>query len=183
MSETLDLFSPGPVRPVADVVVADAVISECGRYRYRLDRTWATGPRICWVMLNPSTADADADDPTIRKITGYSRRWGFGSLVVVNLWAWRSTDPKALPFDKHDVVGPDANAYIREALDDSNAVVCGWGCSVHKRHRARRESAVLGMIRAARHVPKALALTADGSPTHPLYQRNDAELVEMEVRP
>lgn len=163
--EMLDLFTP----------VGSAVISDCARYRYRLDRTWARGPVVAWVMCNPSTADATIDDPTIRKIMGYSKRWGFGSLTVVNLWAWRSPDPSSLPFTDAaiDVVGPDCNAYLRTAVEDAGMVVCGWGSSVHRRYRDPRAEQVKGIIHLARHVPRALKINADGSPAHPLYMRGD----------
>ena len=75
------------------MTVGAAGISECGCYRYWLTRTW--NPRratLCWVLLNPSTADADRDDPTIRRCQGFARSWGYGGIVVVNLFAYRATD-------------------------------------------------------------------------------------------
>lgn len=74
-----------------------AEFSGCGRYRYSLRRRWADGgPPACWIMLNPSTADAEKDAPTIRRCIGFSKAWGHNALVVVNLFALRSTDPTAL---------------------------------------------------------------------------------------
>jgi hypothetical protein len=73
-----------------------ATLSDCGRYRYRLWRRWADGPTVLFVMLNPSTADADVDDPTIRRCIGFARSWGAGALEVVNLYAWRATQPAEL---------------------------------------------------------------------------------------
>jgi hypothetical protein len=77
-------------------VISSAVISECGVYRYHLQRIWGDGPRFCWIMLNPSTADADQDDPTIRRVIGFSKSWGAGGIDVVNLFALRATNPVAL---------------------------------------------------------------------------------------
>jgi hypothetical protein len=75
-----------------DLSLAD--LDAGGTYRYRLTKTWdRSQPQVTWVMLNPSTATADTDDPTIRRVVGFSRRWGFGSAVVVNLFALRATQP------------------------------------------------------------------------------------------
>lgn len=79
------------------LVRRSAVVSDCGRYRYRLDRIWDTAlPAVTFIMLNPSTADASNDDATIRRLAGtngFARRWGCGALIVVNLYAWRATTP------------------------------------------------------------------------------------------
>lgn len=156
-----------------------AVISDCGRYRYRLDRLFGEGGRVCWVMLNPSTADATETDPTLTKCIGFSQRWGFGSLVVVNLYAWRSTDPKLLPREPDIAVGPKADKHIDAALRESALVVCGWGNSVPTKRRAPRERHVMGLIRAAGHTPRALRFTNDGAPWHPLYLPGDSVPVDF----
>jgi hypothetical protein len=83
-----------------------ALLSECGQYRYRLWRLWdALAPVMVWVLLNPSTADADTDDPTVRKCVGFARAHRYGGVVLVNLFAWRATDPKQLRI-VNDPVGP-----------------------------------------------------------------------------
>ena len=87
-----DLFpqsAPGLLR-TADV-------SACGDYRWSLGRRWAEGPCLAWLMLNPSRADAEGDDPTLMRVTAFSRRWGYGSLRVVNLYPFRSPHPRAVP--------------------------------------------------------------------------------------
>ncbi len=96
-------------------MTGSAVLSECARYRYRLDRAWERDDHglgtVTWVMLNPSTADADVDDPTIRRCIGFSKAWGYNALTVVNLFAWRATSPRDL-CAVEDPVGPDNEAHL-----------------------------------------------------------------------
>lgn len=146
-----------------------AVLSACERYRYLLGREWAGGlglPTATFVMLNPSTADAMHDDPTIRRCIGYAQAWGCGALKVVNLYAWRATDPREL-WLADDPVGPDNDAHLytaaKIAADSGGPLVGAWGANA----RADRIAAVLdlpGMDRIT-----ALATTKAGQPRHPLY--------------
>ncbi len=107
----------------------DAIVSACGRYRYSLTRVWNPAlPRIYFVMLNPSTADATQDDPTIRKCRGFASRAGAGSLKVVNLYALRSTDPNALLAAAwEDRIGPENDWHMRGAMNRAGRVVFAWG--------------------------------------------------------
>lgn len=156
-----------------------AILSPDLKYRYLLGRQWnaTTAPRllpkvVLWVMLNPSTADAEQDDPTIRRCISFSQMWGFDALAVVNLYALRSTNPSALK--RHpDPVGPENNKIIRSALERADMVLCAWGAPQMK--YLERERRVLQMIREGGHAPRALGLTANGSPTHPLYIRADTQ--------
>lgn len=132
-----------------------------GPYRYELRRRWAAGPQVAWVMLNPSTADADANDATIRRCVAFSRSWGYGALVVVNLFALRSTDPTALK-TAVDPVGPGNDAYILAADDESEVTVAAWGAHGALFGRGRE-------VRLALRDPHVLALTKSGEPRHPLY--------------
>src|SRR5690606_3926387 len=141
----------------------------------RLDRAWdTTKHKVCWIMLNPSTADAEDDDPTLRRVIAYSQRWGFGSLVVVNLYAYRATEPNDLPKGE-EAIGPGADVHIARSLSESNRVICGWGRSVPKAIRRERETAVMRMIDESGNVPEALGFTRCGAPKHPLYLRADIE--------
>ena len=142
-----------------------AVISSDGLYRYRLDRRWGYGARVVWIMLNPSTADAEQDDASIRRITGFSRGWGFSALTVVNLYGWRATDPTDL-WSAADPVGPDNDRHIAEVCATSH-VIAAWGANA----RPDRISAVLAL--PAMDGLKALAVTKTGQPRHPLYLRGD----------
>lgn len=160
MADQLPMFDLGPPPPAASADVEDA-------YRYRLMRRWgAPEPRVCWVMLNPSTADASADDPTIRRCVDFSASWGYGALEVVNLFALRSTDPRTLAHTE-DPVGPRNDASILAAATlEQTLVVCAWGAGGGLRDR---DQAVLAMLRSHGVRLHYLALTKGGQPGHPLY--------------
>lgn len=156
---------------------SDAVISPCGKYRYSLSRTWDEELRpACFIMLNPSTADADKDDPTIRRCVGFAKSWGCGGIVVVNLFAWRATDPAYLVgLRLAEASGPENERHIREAVIACKPVVAAWGA---RGVQFKRDEAVLNLIRSAGLPwPECLGVTKDQHPRHPLYVRADAALV------
>jgi hypothetical protein len=156
---------------------AGAVISDDGRYRYRLWRYWADGGPLLWVMLNPSTADGTADDPTIRTCIGFAKRWGFPGIEVVNLFALRATDPAALLTDL-DPIGTLNDCHIDDARNLAVMSVAAWGS-----HRAAR-----GMTRKVLHYwpgpLMCLGLTKGGDPKHPLYApyMDRQRLIELTAR-
>lgn len=134
------------------------------KYRYRLNRTWdESRPPVCWVMLNPSTADAETDDPTIRRCMGFARDWGHGGIVVVNLFAWRATDPRKLCM-AGDPVGPENDRHIIDACA-GELVVVAWGTNAP----AARASEVLRLIKDNALMIRHLGKTKGGHPRHPLY--------------
>jgi hypothetical protein len=139
-----------------------AVTSPCGKYRYRLTRTWdgRTLPLV-WIMLNPSTADAEIDDPTIRRCVSFSKREGAGGLEVLNLFAFRATDPKALRTEA-DPIGPDNDEWIREVLHPHSRVVAAWG--EHGKYLGRGGAVMRDLVAAGLHV-----LCLGEKPRHPLY--------------
>lgn len=145
-------------------------------YRYTLRRSVAmTGTGRCaFIMLNPSTADAEHDDPTIRRCMGFARAWGFAELVVGNLFAFRSTDPAALAAAA-DPVGPMNDGALIEIAATSERVVCAWGNNGTLNNRAADVRRLLyrmtfdGMV--------ALEITGADQPKHPLYVRADIEPV------
>ena len=147
-----------------------AIISDCGQYRYRLTRSLpsllAWKATVCFIMLNPSTADANVDDPTIRRCMGFATDWGYAELVVVNLFAYRATDPKELG-RVADPVGPDNVAYVRAAICEADRVVCAWGAIPKARMPEARRVAFM-MARYNIH-GTCLGKTKDGHPRHPLY--------------
>lgn len=142
-----------------------ADISECGKYRYSLSRIWDESLNtIFFVMLNPSTADASEDDPTIRRCIGFAKLLGFGSLTVNNLFAYRSTDPKNLR-TAISPIGPENDKTIL-ALQPSSTVICAWGAYGGL---FRRDQSVIRLLKTCGVEPKVLKLTAAGHPCHPLY--------------
>lgn len=156
-----------------------AVISDCGAYRFSLGRTLSeTGPTACFIMLNPSTADAAKNDPTIRKCIGFATRWGCSSLLAVNLFAIRSTDPMGIR-RSGDPIGPDNDSWIvssvKQAQSTSGPVVAAWGNhgGVHG-----RGPAVARMLIDAGVDLRCLGTTRDGHPLHPLHLAYATQLVK-----
>ena len=151
-----------------------AMISACGRYRYRLTRTWKNCEQVLGVvMLNPSTADGEQDDPTIRKVVGFADRWGFGGIVIANLFAWRATDPKALR-GVIDPVGPENDLRIAEVAVQSHQIVAGWGALNGPPWLRGRADRVLRAITETHRVDVyAFRITSKGMPEHPLYLPGD----------
>ena len=146
-----------------------AVLSPTGLYRYSLTRSWSQVEltRVLWVMLNPSTADAELDDPTIRRCIGFSKTWGFDSLEVVNLFAMRATNPAELRMCP-DPVGSLNDLHIAAAVACADLVVAAWGAHPLATERAKAVLPLLGE-------PVCLGRTKSGAPRHPLYVRADAE--------
>jgi hypothetical protein len=148
----------------------DAIIDPTGAYRYSLTREWdAALPRVCFCMLNPSTADALRDDPTIRRCIGFARSWGYGSLEVINLFAYRATSPGELRA-ADDPVGPQNDWHIGQAAGRASLIIVAWGA--HGSFLARD-------VPVAERLAGALCLgmTRTGYPRHPLYVRGDTRPV------
>lgn len=146
-------------------MIRDAVISECGQFRYRLIRVWDVDlPRLAFVMLNPSTADASQDDPTIRKCIGFAKRLGFGGIFVVNLYAFRATDPAMLRKQGY-LVGPKNDAHIGFAAWECETLICAWGANARG---LARPGEVLDIIKRTGRKPMALRILAGNVPAHPL---------------
>lgn len=148
-----------------------AVLSPCRTYRYTLTRIWdGTLPILAVIGLNPSIADETVDDPTIRRCVTYARDWGFGGIVMLNLFAFRSTDPVAMKRAHaagQDVIGPDNTASIL-AECRGRTVLMAWG--VHGR-LANRDMVLTALLRTNGQAGNivCLGLTKDRAPKHPLY--------------
>jgi len=122
-------------------------------------------------MLNGSTADAEKDDPTIRRCIGFAKRWGYGSLEVVNLFGYRTTLPTELK-KALDPIGPDNDQYITAAAKRARRIIIAWGAHGAFKGRGKK---VLGMLCRYGCKIECLGETKDGHPRHPLYIRNDTE--------
>lgn len=157
-------------------IIKAATISPCGQYRYRLTRHWDGNKQaLPFVMLNPSTADAEIDDPTIRRCMGFARRADAGGIIVVNLFAFRATKPAALKRTP-DPIGPNNADHLQEIAIVSDKtripVVCAWGAG-----GGSRAADVVRMMIGENAYLVCLGTTQDGHPRHPLYVRGDQPFV------
>lgn len=161
-------------------------------YRYQLWREWQLpkglpygGPDhiplhsasefVMFIGLNPSTADEMQDDPTVRRCVGFSKRWGYGALCMTNLFAFRATNPKDMMAAKNPV-GPFNDNHLDSIALEASVIVCAWGRGGEHQNR---ESTVVSALWNRRRKIKAFGFNKDGSPKHPLYLSNEAELVPM----
>lgn len=154
----------------------DATFSPCGRYRYLLWRRWDTGRILNWVMLNPSTADAKKDDPTIRKCIGFSHRWGYGGLRVLNLFAFRATKPKVLRaayLEGVDIVGKDNDELF--ALAGCGDWIAAWGNSVPS--SLYKRALDVGHFLRGKHATCLGNTTTKNEPRHPLMLPYDTKRI------
>jgi hypothetical protein len=150
------------------IVVSDsgALFSACRRWRYLLWRRWDPAlPVANFLMLNPSTADELRLDPSCTRARLYAQRWGYGALIVTNIFGWRATDPREMKAAQ-DPVGRGNDRAIVRAASEAGIVVCAWGN--HGRHLGRSRDVISLLARANLRVA-ALRLTRVGEPSHPLY--------------
>lgn len=139
-----------------------ATFSPCGKYRYELCRSWEPEKGYALIIgLNPSTANSQTDDPTIRRCVEFAKSWGYGELIMANLFAYRATDPKVMK-SAVDPVGPDNDDFLNALAEDAKVIVAAWGN--HGTHRGRNLE-VVGMLENLH----CLKLTKSGQPMHPLY--------------
>ena len=155
-----------------------AAFDKIRRYRYSLWRWWGegNGEKCCFVMLNPSTADENVLDPTIRRCVGFAHGWGYSGLVVVNLFALRATYPREIYNAVNPTGGRENDDAILAAATMSGCVVCAWGAHGVYMHRGRR---VVKML--AEFGPVCLGLTKEGQPKHPLYLKKSTERHNLSV--
>ena len=146
------------------IIKKSAIFSPCNQYRYSLSRVWNLSQKPALIIgLNPSTADEKKDDPTIRRSMHYAYRWGFGGLIMVNLFALKATLPSDLR-KANNPIGEDNNKFIIEHQKESGIVLVAWGNdgALHN-----RDKEVLDLI----NNPMCLKVNKTGQPAHPLYQK------------
>ncbi len=155
-----------------------AIFSPCKKYRYTLWREWQTlDPKkncVLFVMLNPSTADENILDPTVRRCLGYAMDWGFNRMEIANIFALRSTDPKEL-YKCEDPVGIENNVYIQKLASESDLVIAAWG--THSKYNNRGDAVIKILKEVCK--PHYLKNSKDGIPCHPLYLKRD--LIPQEI--
>jgi hypothetical protein len=168
--------------------VGTAIFDETERYRYVLTRELDRQNKTCLlaVCLNPSTATADVNDPTVRRLMGYTLAWGFGSLTVCNIFAFRGTDPRSL-YKAEDPIGDENDEYICEQARMHDLVLCGWGnhgCEVKGPHGdfTSRGSNVRQLLEEAGIQPMVFGLSGKLQPLHPLYLANDMPAIPWDSR-
>lgn len=150
---------------VKKLLASGATFGGEDRYRYRLWRRWAPGPIVPFIMLNPSTADGQTNDPTIRRCIGFAKAWGYAGLEVFNLFAFRSPDPYDLR-RVADPIGPDNDGLLEEVAMCRGWAVAAWG---GHRFALERAAAVVRLFAKLRSPLKAIRVTKRGHPEHPLY--------------
>lgn len=156
---------------------AGAVFDINDKYRYLLWRRWdASLPHICFVMLNPSTADAFQLDPTIRRCVSFAQDWGYGGLDVVNIFSFRSTQADRL-YRVKEPVGRLNDHFLQRSAAQCKRIILAWGNHGSLNERSEHVLDVIGKKQALHH----LGLTNTGQPRHPLYVRRDTEL-QMLIR-
>lgn len=156
------LFDPAP---------NSAGFSPCRTWRYWLTRTWDYKlPSLCVAGLNPSTADETLDDPTIRRCISFAKAWGYGGLVMLNIFAFRATDPKVMK-KAVDPIGPE-NDYFLQAATAGRKVLCAWGN--HGAYLDRGEKVTRMLTDLGRDLV-CFEITKTNQPKHPLYMKGDAQ--------
>ena len=151
------------------IVSNSAVLSPCEEYRYTLSRMWSSrSENLIFVLCNPSTADSFKDDPTVRRLISFTKAWGFGGFTVLNLLAYRATNPKELGKVK-DAYGPRNLYYWEQNITKGKKVIAAWGSSPPAHSHAH---SIKWLMRSKADV-YVFGFTMHGRPKHPLYLSKD----------
>ena len=149
-----------------------ASFSSCRKYRYSLSRIWDKQKKfVLFIGLNPSTADEEVDDPTIRRCSGYAQKWGYGGFIMVNLFAYRTTLPSNLKKVKYPV-GSENDKYIVKLSKKADITVAAWG---NNGNLYSRDKQILSLVPNL----MCLKINKSGQPAHPLYLNKDLKLTKF----
>ncbi len=163
--------------------LAGATISECGKYRYVLWRKFkSAGPRHCWICLNPSIANAEIDDPSLNRMCHFSKREGAAEVFVVNLMAYRATDPlevRKASKSGVNIFGPENPLHVGAAFKNSDLCILGWGNGGSWKKSGKNMVEFLNAINKSGTPIRCLGVTKHGHPKHPLYISNNQPLVDF----
>jgi hypothetical protein len=155
-----------------DTGLKSAVLSDDAFRRLMLGRQWGPDPRkmALWIGLNPSTADADKDDPTVRRVYGFSKAAGFDHFVLVNLFAHRTAKPKVLWKDatQMDVVGVGNDCWIEFLASQAQMVICAWGANAKHSEARPRVCEVIDLLHPIVDLHVMRLTESSGVPEHPL---------------
>ncbi len=162
-----------------DITKDSAIFSPCMKYRYILTRRFdPDNSTVCnFIMLNPSTATAEKNDPTVARCCKYAKRWGYGALIVTNIFAYRATDPKDMKA-QNDPFGQDNAYWLRMAAEISDFRVCAWG--TNGTYRKQNKAVLWLMKRNPSQGLYCLEITKHGHPKHPLYCKCDLKPIPYE---
>ncbi|WP_438351380.1 DUF1643 domain-containing protein [Paenibacillus sp. FA6] len=150
----------------------DALIDVSQKYRYWLSRHWdSILPSMTYIMLNPSTADANNDDPTIRRCISFAQNLGYGSLEVVNLFAFRATNPRDL-LTCEDPIGTENDKYIMQSCDKADLIVAAWGVNGVLK---KRNTSVENLVAGSHDIHCLGKPTVKGHPRHPLFIKGNTQ--------
>jgi len=152
-------------------MIKGAEISKCTKYRYSLWRIWDESKAyVIFIGLNPSTADAVEDDPTIRRCIKFAESWGFGGIHMMNLFAYRSPEPKKMK-QAIDPIGPENDRWLQTLSEKTNTVIAAWGNHGTFKNRSQEVMKLLPNLHY-------LKLNSSGEPSHPLYLKADLKPIK-----
>ncbi len=157
----------------------DAILDKTRQYRYALKRQWGADDEnfVNFVLLNPSTADENIDDPTIKACIKFAQNWGYDGILVTNLFAFRATEPTDLK-KAENPIGDQNDSYIKKYAKRSKIIVIAWGNHGNFLNRGEQVVKLLSQIKD----PHCLQILKNGSPKHPLYINRKTELIEFNSR-
>lgn len=164
------------------IKTTDAILSDCEKYRYELKRIWDDNkPKAMFIMLNPSKADAEQDDPTIRRCINYAKDWGYGGIYVGNLFAFRATNPQNL-LQTENPIGADNITHLEAMQQECEIIICAWGNEDIVKKIISKHDPTYNPLKHINSKLHYLELSNAGTPKHPLYLRKDLKPIKYKIK-